>query len=159
MPADTVALLRTLALHKVDHIVVGMTAGVLQGAPVITLDVDILYARTPTNIARLAAALSEVNARFRGDPRQIVPNVSHLESMGHKLLETDHGDLDVLGTIDESAEYADLLEDTVTVDVEGMKIAVLSLARLIEIKERAGRPKDLAVLPVLRSTLERAQRK
>lgn len=79
--------------------------------------------------------------------------------MGHKLLETDHGDLDVLGTIDESAEYADLLEDTVTVDVEGMKIAVLSLARLIEIKERAGRPKDLAVLPVLRSTLERAQRK
>ena len=69
------------------------------------------------------------------------------------------GDLDVLGTIDESAEYADLLEDTVTVDVEGMKIAVLSLARLIEIKERAGRPKDLAVLPVLRSTLERAQRK
>ncbi len=36
---------------------------------------------------------------------------------------------------------------------------VLSLERLIEVKERAGREKDLAVLPLLRATLTRSRAK
>jgi len=36
----------------------------------------------------------------------------------------------------------------------GVAIQVLTLPALIEIKERLGRPKDLAVLPVLRATLD-----
>lgn len=59
---DSVALLRTLHRHGVDLIVVGMTAGVMQGAPVITLDLDILYSRVPDNIERLSAALAELRA-------------------------------------------------------------------------------------------------
>ncbi|GMV16170.1 MAG: hypothetical protein AMXMBFR56_43940 [Polyangiaceae bacterium] len=152
---DSVALLRTLHRHRVDLIVVGMTAGVMQGAPVITLDLDILYSRVPDNIERLSTALAELRAVFRGDPRRIPPNASHLESRGHKLLETALGDLDVLGTLDEGLEYSDLLPDAVTIDIDGTPLRVLSLRRLIEIKEKAGRPKDLAVLPVLRSTLDR----
>jgi len=35
-------------------------------------------------------------------------------------------------------------------------VRVLVLKRLIEVKRRAGRPEDLAALPVLESTLERA---
>jgi hypothetical protein len=37
---------------------------------------------------------------------------------------------------------------------EGLSVRVLALTALIEIKERLGRPKDLAVIPVLRATLE-----
>ena len=37
---------------------------------------------------------------------------------------------------------------------EAQARAVLSLSQLIETKEAAGRPKDLAVLPVLKATLE-----
>lgn len=155
---DSVALLRALHRHGVDLIVVGMTAGVLQGAPVVTLDLDIVYSRAGENLERLIAALAELRAVFRGDPRRIPPNVSHLESQGHKLLETALGDLDVLGTLDEGLDYEDLLPDAVTVEVDDMPLKVLSLRRLIEIKERAGRPKDLAALPVLRSTLDRIEK-
>jgi hypothetical protein len=35
---------------------------------------------------------------------------------------------------------------------------VLSLSALIEATERAGRPKDLAALPLLRATLEESRR-
>jgi hypothetical protein len=40
----------------------------------------------------------------------------------------------------------------------GLNVRVLSLPALIEAKERSGRPKDLAALPVLRATLEERQR-
>lgn len=38
-----------------------------------------------------------------------------------------------------------------------MTLRVLQLEELIVVKERAGRPKDLAVLPLLRATLARAR--
>jgi hypothetical protein len=42
---------------------------------------------------------------------------------------------------------------------EGLTVRVLSLPALIEAKERSGRPKDLAVLPVLRATLDETKRR
>jgi len=155
---ETLELLRVLARHDVDFIVVGMTAGVLQGAPAVTLDLDVVYSLNPENIDRLLAALNEIDAHFRNDDRRIPPNRSHLESRGHKLLETTFGDLDVLATIDDDVSYDALVPDTVSLTVAELSIRVLSLVRLIAVKERAGRPKDLAVLPLLRSTLELSRR-
>ena len=156
---ETLELLRVLARHDVDFIVVGMTAGVLQGAPAVTLDLDVVYSLNPENIDRLLVALNEIDAHFRNDARRIPPNRSHLESRGHKLLETTFGDLDVLATIDDDLSYDALVPDTVSLTVAELSIRVLSLVRLIAVKERAGRPKDLAVLPLLRSTLELSRRR
>jgi hypothetical protein len=43
--------------------------------------------------------------------------------------------------------------------VEGLVVRVLDLPTLIELKEHADRPKDLAVLPVLRATLAETRRR
>lgn len=61
------------------------------------------------------------------------------------------------GRVDDDLEGADLIGDTITLDIDGLDVRVLSLRRLIEVKQRAGRAKDLAALPVLRSTLERIE--
>ncbi|MCK6536547.1 MAG: hypothetical protein L6Q84_26550 [Polyangiaceae bacterium] len=157
---ETAKLLEVLCRHRVEFIVVGMTAGVLQGAPLSTFDLDIVYSRAGENLPRLLAALREVGAEFKhAGGRHIAPNESHLESPGHKLLETALGELDVLGTIDMNLGYQELLSDCVTLRLDGFEVRVLSLRRLIEVKERAGRPKDLAAVPVLRSTLERSEAK
>lgn len=157
--SNTPELLEVLARHRVEFIVVGVTAAVLQGAPVVTFDLDIVYARTAENVSRMLAALDELGAVFRNTPgRRIAPNESHLESTGRKLLQTKLGPLDVLGTIDNDAGFDDLLPHSVRLDVGGRSIAALGLERLIEVKQRAGRPKDLAVLPVLRATLARSGR-
>jgi len=147
-------ILRTLLHHRVDFVVVGGMAAVLQGAPVHTFDIDIVYSRAEDNVARLLAALRDLDAVFRTDPRKLVPNESHLRSTGHKLLSTRHGVLDVLGTIEENTSYEDLLQDALWLEVAGAPIRVLSLERLIQVKEKLTRPKDRAMLLVLKATLE-----
>lgn len=153
-------ILRLLATERVEAIVVGMLAGVLQGAPVTTGDLDIVHSRSPENVSRLLRVLKRIGARYRHDPRRITPGESHLAGRGHQLLETDLGDLDCLGEIDGGKSYEDLLPSSVELHVgEGLKIRVLGLSQLIEIKRRAGRPKDLAALPLLEATLEEAARR
>ena len=79
---------------------------------------------------------------------------------GHQLLATRLGDLDCLGTIDQDRGYEELLGQTVEMKLTGGRVVrVLSLPALIEAKERSGRPKDLAVLPVLRATLDEVKRR
>jgi hypothetical protein len=82
-----------------------------------------------------------------------------LASAGHQLLRTVHGDLDCLGTIEDEKSYEDLLANTTEMRLgEDLKVRVLNLPTLIAFKERAGRPKDLAALPVLRATLDEIRR-
>jgi len=153
-------ILRLLAAHEVEFVVVGMTAGVLHGAPVTTVDLDVVHRRSRENVERLLRVLAELDAVYRHDPRQLRPRESHLVGPGHQLLTTTYGDLDCLGTIDQDRGYEELLDQTVEMELAGGRtIRVLSLPALIEAKERSGRPKDLAVLPVLRATLDELKRR
>lgn len=153
-------VLRRLAANQVEFIVVGMMAGVLRGAPVLTADLDVVHRRSADNVARLLQVLAGLDAVYRHDPRRLRPGESHLMSPGHQLLVTTHGDLDCLGEVGRGKAYEDLLDSAPALDVgDGLSVRVIDLRTLIELKQEAGRPKDLAVLPVLRATLEESQRR
>lgn len=153
MMPDLEAILR--ALREVEFILVGGVAAVVQGAPIATQDVDILYRIEPTNISKLEAALTELDAVVRDDPRRLRLRITHLETKGHKLTMTRAGALDVLGSINaEELVFEDLLPHTDRMDFEGLEVLVLRLDKLIELKRRLGRPKDLAVLPILEATVK-----
>jgi hypothetical protein len=78
---------------------------------------------------------------------------------GHQLLTTMHGDLD-WGAIGDDLGYEELLRRTVEMRLlGGLTVRVLDLPALIETQERAGRPKDLAALPLLRATLDESTRR
>jgi predicted nucleotidyltransferase len=153
-------ILRVLAEQKVQFIVVGGVAAVLQGAPIQTFDLDLVHSRTPANLARLLRALESIDAHFREHKdRKIRPRLSNLDISGHLLLSTSEGPLDVLGTIGEELGYSELKTDSVLVDIgQGFRVRVLKLAKYIEVKERLGREKDKAILPILRRTLDEKQR-
>lgn len=153
-----VELLRVLVRHEVEFVVVGGVAAVINGAPVTTFDLDILHRRTPENVRRLVAALTELDATFRTDSRKIRPTESHLSGPGHALLATKLGVLDSLGTIETNTTYEDVLDDTFVTVIDGLSIRALELGRLIRVKEHAGRAKDFAMLPVLRATLDERNR-
>lgn len=152
-------VLDVLARHQVDFIVVGGVAAVLCGAPISTVDVDIVHARGPDNVNRLLAALTDLDARYR-DPggRVLRPDAAGLSGDGHHLLMTRSGPLDVLGRIGASESYPELVAESVEYTIDAMTIRVLGLAALIRTKEAAGRPKDQAVLAILKRTLAEAQR-
>jgi hypothetical protein len=118
------------------------------------LDLDIVHARDAENVGRLLTALRSVSARFRDDPTHLEPNESHLLSMGHKLLTTSHGQLDVRGIIEEDSGYEDLIEASDQLELAGQSVHVLSLERLLRVKEKLARPKDQLMLLSLRATLD-----
>ena len=153
-------LLRRLAANDVEFIVVGMMAGVLRGAPLLTADLDLVHRRSAENVSRLLAVLTELDATYRHDPRRLRPAESHLMSPGHQLLATTYGDLDCLGTVGDGQSYEDLLGRAPALEIgDGLVARVIDLPTLIELKEKAGRPKDLAALPVLRATLAETLRR
>lgn len=65
-----------------------------------------------------------------------------------------------MGAIDDGKTYDDLIGKTVQLSLgDDRTIDVLDLRTLIEVKRRAGRPKDLAAIPVLEATLDERERR
>jgi predicted nucleotidyltransferase len=151
-----IATLRALHEGGLEFVLVGGLAAVLNGAPVNTFDIDIVHSREPANVARILLVLQALDAIFRMQPeRRLRPNSSHLASGGHQNLITRLGPLDLLGTIGRDLGYQELVPHSIEMDIsEGLRIRVLDLETLIEIKEQLGGDKDRAVLPILRRTLE-----
>jgi hypothetical protein len=158
---DFTAVLRVLVKHGVDFLVVGGVGAVLQSAPITTFDLDVVHSTEPANIARLVAALEDLDAHYRLQPeKKLRPDETHLSSPGHQLLMTRFGPLDVLGSIGKGRRYADLLPHSIEMDVAmEVRVRVLNLETLIATKQEAGQEKDLAALPVLRSALKESRRR
>jgi hypothetical protein len=156
MPRSSlVSALSDLFVRKVEFIVVGGVAAVLQGAPVQTFDLDLVYLVERANIDRLLEFLRRSDAFFRMQPeRRLQPNRSHLEAGGHLKIQTRYGSSDLLEMIGANLSYANLISHSEEVEIaEGTRVRVLHLETIIEVKEQLGSDKDRAALPVLRETL------
>jgi len=157
---DFLAILGALAEHQVDFIVVGGVAAALNGAPLATFDLDLVYSRQPANLHRLVAALEALDACYRQHPdKRIAPGASHLAGPGHHLLMTRAGPLDLLGAVTGGRAYEDLLDHAVHMQIApDLRVRVLDLPMMIKLKEELGRDKHLAVLAILRRTLQERDR-
>ena len=155
------ALLRTLHDSGAKFILVGGTAAILNGAPIHTYDIDIVYARDSENVNRLLKAIESLDAVFRMQPeRRLRPTVTHLSASGHLNLITRSGPLDLLTFIGANLAYEDLIPHSAEMDIgEGMRLRVLDLETIIAVKEQLAGDKDVAVLPVLRETLKQTRDK
>jgi predicted nucleotidyltransferase len=152
-------IVRRLTEARVEFVIVGGVSGVLQGAPIVTVDLDLCYHRTSGNIARLASALAPLGARLRGLPPDL-PFVfdERALTMGTNFtLNIGDEDLDLLGEMAGIGGYEQIIGQALEMAIEGVTVKVLPLAQLIITKEAAGRAKDLAVLPILKATLELRQ--
>jgi hypothetical protein len=161
LTGDFLSILETLVRNQVEFIVVGGIAAGLRGAPVMTLDLDVVHSADPANVSRILTALEQLDAWYRHHPeRRLRPDASHLASPGHQLLMTRYGPLDVLGMIGKGRTYFDLLPLAVEMEVRsGVRIRVLSLEAQIAVKEELGGEKDVAMLPLLRRTLEEGRKR
>ncbi len=148
-------ILAVLSGYRVDYIVVGGVAAVLAGAPISTFDVDVVFERSEENLARLRAALEDLQAIYRDlAGRRIEPDLGKLKTLRQHLLFTRLGDLDVLTTVGADLGYEALVRRSRVVELGVLRVRVLDLEAVIETKEHANRPKDRATLPELRATLE-----
>lgn len=151
-------LVRRLLEAKVELILVGGLAAVAQGAPVTTFDVDIVHRRENANVDRLLTVLTALNAKVR-DPanRLLRPDRTALLGAGHNLFVTDLGPVDCLGAIEGGLEYDALLSHTTELDLDGLPLRVLTLAKLVELKEQWSDDESKLRASILRRTLGSAQ--
>ena len=149
------AILGVLARHGVEHVVVGGVAAILQGSPLTTEDLDVVYDCTQENLARLERALKELRA-FYLDPAggRIEPDAERLASGRVHLLKTECGRLDALRTVGNDLAFEDLVEESSVFEIEDLRVRVLALEAIIVTKEHANRPKDQYQLPFLRQLRE-----
>jgi hypothetical protein len=149
-----------LADAQVEFVVVGGVSAVLQGVPITTVDLDVCYRRTPANIARLVQVLAPLGPRLRGFPPDLpfVLDERAIQLGSNFTLEIGDESFDLLGVMSAIGGYEDVLAKTIEITLDSRPIKVLSLEQLIATKTAAGRAKDLAVLPVLRATLELQQK-
>jgi predicted nucleotidyltransferase len=153
---DFEGLLKILRDANVEFILVGGMAAIAHGAARVTFDLDVVYNRAPSNLARLANALEPLRPRVRGAPADL-PFLWDAETLAKGLnftLTTTRGDFDILGEISGGGSYQDLLPHTVQVDVEGVSCLCLGLEMLIQVKRAAGRRKDIEAIAELTALLE-----
>ncbi len=140
-----------LGRHGVRYVLIGGLAAVTHGAPLVTQDIDICYAREHDDLERLAAALHKVHATLRGaDPDlPFKPDARTLRAGDAFTLTTDLGWIDLLGTPDGSSGYEDLARTAERFTLFGHQVLVASIDDLIRMKRAAGRPKDLLAVEEL----------
>jgi hypothetical protein len=158
--ADLSAIIEGLIKEEVKFILVGGLAAVIQGAPVTTMDVDIVHNRSSENISKLFTFLKSIDATYRRpDNKIIAPKEEDLSVMGHALFTTRIGPLDVLAFIEERKTYEDLIRHTIEIEFRGHTIQVLDIKMLIELKRKSKDPKDKQRLAVLEETLRQLEKK
>ena len=143
--ASTLDLLKRLNEHGVEYVLVGGLAAVVHGSQLVTGDVDICAPLDRPNLARIVAALSELQPKFRMTPdrRPLPADPNKLEGLKNLYLETDLGQLDILSEIAGVGAYAEVMLHTLTVDLGGATCRVLDLDALIRSKRALGRPRDV----------------
>jgi hypothetical protein len=144
---NEVRLLGALVRHKVRFLLVGLSAAALQGAPVVTQDVDLWFEDLAD--PKLASALKEVGAAYV-PPMMLNPPM--LAGAGTEMF-------DIVLRMDGLAAFSEEWKRSKSVDVRGVALKVLPLDRILASKRAANRPKDKLVIAVLEDVLRSRKRK
>jgi predicted nucleotidyltransferase len=75
--------------------------------------------------------------------------LEHVAGRGQLNLITRLGPLDVLLRLHDARGYDELLAHSDEIDASGLRVRVIDLATLIEIKRSTGRVRDALVVPLL----------
>jgi len=142
-----ISFLKELQKRNVEFMIVGAAAAALQGAPIVTQDIDLWF--KDLKDPGIKAALAKTGGVFVPTIGLRPPTFAGEAVELFDIVLTMHG----LGTFDEETEHA------VLVDLGRLKVRILALDRIIKSKETVGRPKDILTLPVLKDALAAIEKK
>ena len=140
-----IEFLKELVRRKVEFMIVGLSAAALQGAPVVTQDID-LWFRELTDPG-ITKALKTIHGIY-------VPPISGNPPMfageGIELF-------DIVVNMDGLGEFDEEKKNAIKIPLGRVKVLALKLERIIVSEKAAGREKDRLVLKVLSDALKTIQ--
>jgi hypothetical protein len=140
-----IAFLKELVRHRVDFMIVGLSAAALQGAPVVTQDIDLWFRNVSD--PGIERALKKVRGSY---VPPMMGNPPMFAGQGVELF-------DIVIRMDGLDGFDEELEHTIKVPLGRIKVLVLKLERIIVSKKASGREKDKLVLKVLSDALKAIQ--
>ena len=142
---DFPRLLHCLTQESVEFIIIGGFAATAHGSAHVTVDLDIVYRRTPENMGRLVQALEPLSPFLRGAPPGLpfCFDVATIERGLNFTLVTSAGDLDLFGEATGGGTFDALLPHSEVRALLDLECRFVNLEMLIHLKRAAGRPRDL----------------
>lgn len=151
---DPYGILQTLDRHRVNYIVVGGFARVIQGTEEITRGLDIVPSTREENVHRLNAALEELSAK-RVDGQELVLDETAFTAQPAIELETSGGELKIVPEPAGTRGYDDLRRAANREPLgRGLRPSVASIGDLARMLSALGREQDLPELHQLRRIVE-----
>lgn len=133
------AFLKELTRQKVAFVIIGLSAAALQGAPMVTQDVDLWF--RDIDDSGIKKALKKVGGTW-------IPPLA----LNPPMFEGDHVQyFDIVLTVHGIGGFDAEKANTVEVPMGGFSVKVLRLDRIIASKAYLNREKDRMVLPALKS--------
>jgi len=137
------AFLKALDQEGIDHILIGSMAAIEQGAPLMTVDYDFWVRLPERQYVRLLSLVRGLGGTIRARTVYELRDGTQINAIFHP---------DGLRSFE--AEWKGCRFGK----LEGVRVRILPLARVIASKRAAGRDKDLVVLPILERTARLAKR-
>jgi len=138
-------LIERLTRGGVKFVLVGGFAGVVHGCTYVTQDIDICCDFSAANLLTLQGALKDLHPVHRMTPQRpklkLTPeNCSRFKNL---YLDTDIGQVNCLGSIQELGNYEDIEPLSEIRDLgSGLRIRVLTIDSLIKARRAMNRPRD-----------------
>lgn len=149
-PLDAERILRVLAEHAVDYVIVGGLAVQTYGHVRTTVDIDVYPSPEPANLARLAEALTELEARILNPGGELLQiDAATLPRATLWQFATIHGAIDVLFDAPGAPPYGELRARALAIRLGDLALNVAGLDDLIGMKRASGRPVDIEYIAAL----------
>ncbi len=155
-------VLQALNTAGVRYLVVGGVAVVLHGHLRTTADLDLVVQLDPTNLLRALRSLSEIGFRPRApvaledlaDPAIRKSWIQEKNLMVFSLWHPDLAAFDVDLFVQEPFDFDEVWERRIDVTLDRTIAPVIGLEDLINLKQEAGRPRDLEDVCALKTLAE-----
>lgn len=163
MELDYKTIFKELNDLGIDYLVVGGLAVNLFGVPRLTYDIDLMILLEQNNIKKLVAKLGQwgYKPKIPGDPMDFADDSkrnSWIYEKGMKAFNFFSGNLPV-GEIDivisSPIPYEVLKRRAVEIQLQEIRIPVVSIHDLVELKLHAGRKQDLSDVEYLKVIMEK----
>jgi hypothetical protein len=143
-------IFEALKAKRVEYVLVGGVAVILQGFPRATEDVDIFVKMEPENIKKLKEALMSVY------DDAYIDEITFAELERYPVIRYGTPDgfyIDILGRLGEAVTYDDL--EIESFEVEGVQIRVATPETLYRLKKDTVRPRDQQDALFLKQLIEK----
>jgi uncharacterized protein (DUF302 family) len=144
-------VLRAFQREKVKYVIVGGMAFNLLGGYRNTLDMDILAEMSDENLTKIVYILKQSGYRVKlpVDPMKLANKKireswikdKHMKAFNFYKGENSFEEVDII--IDSPVDFAEAAKDMIKKKIDDLTIPVISIGKLIEMKKKSKRDKDL----------------